>query len=547
MTSIPRWFPRGGWLLCLGAALLCACASDQPTPDVADTQIPQTGGTFTIALESVTTLDPALVDDVYTATIVNQMYSGLVRWDADLNVVPDLAYSWTISRDGLNYAFELLPGAKFHHGREVTAEDFVASFERLFRPEIPPGIIQDYLIKIDGVQEFIDGTADHIAGLTASGPHSLHIRLHSPYPSFLSVLCMDQAKVLPLELIPDPTSFSAHIGTGPFQLEDWVPDERVVLVRNANYFGTKARLDTLIIRHYPAEGQIDLTMADFLAGRLDTREVRDSEVAQMQSGTGMNVVRRLELSMEFLGFNVDLPPFNDPRVRRAVAHAMNYAELERVAGTGFMRPVGLLPPGMAGYTPEPKLLDEDVVEARRLLADAGYSALNPLRFDILTSSRSVHAVMRDSVVVNSLARAGIIAEVQNVGWHELNEAIDNKTAPAFQITWIADLPDPDSFLYTLLASEGVYNMFDYRNARVDSLLEAGRGELNVALRLDRYRESERLVLADAPLVPLFNVMTVYGFQPWVRGIEMSPFGICSVPLHKVWMQMPLPEDLYAGR
>ena len=140
---------------------------------------------------------------------------------------------------------------------------------------------------------------------------------------------------------------------------------------------------------------------------------------------------------------------------------------------------------------------------------------------------------------------GVQVTIKSVSWRELNEAIDAGTANAFQITWIADLPDPDSFLYTLLSSEGMYNIVNYQNLEVDSLLAAARDEANPARRLAIYREAEELILFDAPVIPIFNVLLTYAFHPSIRGVEMSPFGISSVPLEKVWFERAKGEELHA--
>jgi ABC-type transport system substrate-binding protein len=491
-----------------------------------------------LALEAPTSLDPAVTEDVYTSAVVNQIFSGLLRFDSDLNLLPDVAQSWTISRDGREYTFTLREDARFHNGRIVTSEDFVYTFTRLFSPEIPSRIIQDYLHLIDGVADYTAGTADTVRGLVAPDPTTLIIRLERPYPSFMSVLCMDQAKVVPREEVErlGLEEFGRQpVGSGPFRLASWDPGEGMTLVANPDYFGSPAYLDSVLIRHFPADqGQSEREA--FRTGRLDVTEVNQNEADRLERGGACRTVRRLELSMEFLGFRTEGPPFDDPRVRRAITMALDREALKRTAGRGFETPMGILPPGMPGYTPRPKILPENPERARELLAEAGYGPQRPLRFDLYSSSRTPHAATRDSVISASLARVGIVANVRKVSWRELNHVIDNHLAPAFQITWIADLPDPDSFLFTLLSSEGTYNMLNYGNREVDSLLAAGRAATDPARRLDLYRRAEEKILLDAPLVPVFNVMVIYAFQPWVRGVEMSPFGLCSIPMEKIWLQ-----------
>ena len=524
-------------LLCLGILPLSGCTRKQPDQTVAQSREPVHGGTFHMALEAIDNLDPALADDAYEGIFITQVFSGLLRADADLNVLPDVAQSWKISPDGLTYEFDLRQDARFHSGRRITASDFIYSFSRLLDSHrIPAGIIQDYLIIVDGAVDFREGRTDHIRGIFAPDDHTLVIRLGKPYPSFLSVLCMDQAKVIPEEEVKrlGPEAFGQKpVGSGPFRFAGKNAAGSWVLVANHDYFGTPAHLDSVIMDPLAHDGGVK-EHRDFLAGKLDVLNLRQSEVSDLLRQGNYHIVRRLELAMEFIGLNCSRPPFNDVRVRRAVSLALDRKAVEAAAGPGFLTPAGILPPGMPGYTPEPKILSEDPALAKTLLAEAGYGPRHPLRFSFYVTARSKEGMARDSVIVASWAKSGILAERKVVNWSELNQAIEARTVPAFVITWIGDLPDPDTFLFTLLASEGMFNMVNFRNATLDSLLALGRSETNIEARLNWYREAERRALAESPIIPLFNVMTVYAFQPDVRGIEMSPYGLCSVPLRKVW-------------
>jgi peptide/nickel transport system substrate-binding protein/oligopeptide transport system substrate-binding protein len=480
------------------------------------------------------------------------VFSGLVTFDDNLNLVPDLAESWTVSRDGLEYRFTLRENARFHHGRAVTAVDVLYSFTRLFDPgRISPGIIQDYLGLVEGAPAFAAGTAKNISGFSAPSPRTFVIRLTRPYPSFLAVLAMDQARVVPGDVLEEmgPEEFGRHpVGSGPFRFSRWDPERELVLVRNPDYFGHPALLDTVVVRHFPNGKGGRAEREAFARGEIDALEVNQREADAYLRQGGTHLVRRLELSMEFLGLRSNRPPFDDMRLRRALALAVDRTALKRAAGMGFETPTGVLPPGMPGYSPQPRILPYDPDRARDLLAEAGYGPGHPLAFDLYTSNRTPHAVIRDSVLVASLRRVGVEAHIRNTGWLELNQAINSGTAPAFQITWIADLPDPDSFLFTLLSSEGTYNIVGYHNDRVDSLLALARVEPDLARRMAAYREAEEFILEDAPLLPLFNVMLMYVFRSDVKGVEMSPFGICSVPMEKIWLDSSDAEggDLHAG-
>jgi ABC-type transport system substrate-binding protein len=154
---------------------------------------------------------------------------------------------------------------------------------------------------------------------------------------------------------------------------------------------------------------------------------------------------------------------------------------------------------------------------------------------------------RDSVFVESLARAWIEPEIRYVDWAELDRRLTELDADSFFIIWIADLPDPDSFLYTLFSGEGLYNMFAYADPVVDSLLAAGQKDRDMGQRQRLYRQAEQRILEDAPCVPLFNFMVTFAFQPEVRGVEMTPFGLSGIPMHRIWLDRePATEVRHAG-
>ena len=507
------------------------------------------GGTLRMALEAPAQLDPGLTDDAYEATITNQLFSGLLKYDDGLNILPDIAQSWTVSRDGLTYEFSLRADAVFHHGRPVTAEDFVYSFHRLLDPQqITPGIIQDYLMPIAGAQAYMEGLADHIPGLELVDSHTLKIHLSHPYPSFLAVLAMDQSKVVPKEVIEDlgPEGFARNpVGSGPFKLESW-EDDRLVITDNADYFGNCAYLDSVVFIDYP-DTTSEQIKQDFAEGKLELRTIRADEVDALDSLGDFYFIRRPEMSLEILGFNVTTPPLNNPKVRQAISMSFSHEMYQQISGGGTRTPLGLLPPGVPGYSPGSKIWREDVARAKEITTELGYGIGNPLEFDLYTASFSAHALKRDSVLVTSLRRAHIVPRIHRVDWLELEDRINTGRADSFFIIWIADLPDPDSFLYTLFSSQGLYNMSDYSNAVVDSLLNTGRVRSDVGERLSYYRRAEQIILDDAACLPLNNFINTYAFQSYVRGVEVSPFGISGIPLNKIWLDgSPSAEAVYAG-
>ena len=176
---------------------------DRPSADTAQTAKPEpvSGGTLHIAQIGPLSLDPGLVDDSYEAALANQIHDGLLRHDSNLNLLPSLATTWQISRDGREYIFQLKEGALFHDGTPVTADDFVFSFSRMFRidPDLAP-LAREYLGVIEGADAYARGEADSISGLSSEGDLVLTIRLAKPYASFLHAVASEFSRVVPARL-----------------------------------------------------------------------------------------------------------------------------------------------------------------------------------------------------------------------------------------------------------------------------------------------------------------------------------------------------------
>jgi len=457
---------------------------------------PRPGGSFHLMLEAPGTLDPGFVDDVYEACVANQIYDGLLEFDANLNPVPAIAREWNISRDGRTYVFTLRDDVRFHNGRPVTAEDFVYSFTRIFDPRREDhGLGGEYLRKIEGAADFAGGAERSIRGLVALDAHTLQIRLDEPYPSFLSALAMDQTKVVPREEVERwGADFARHpCGTGPFRFDGLVEDAadpRIRLPANDDYFRGRPWLDEVVF-HVPGDYNVDRAAELFLAGGLTLCDIPGAMRQRFEDDPDVVIVRRPELSFSFLGMNVDFEPVTDPRVRRAVACAVDRERLLALDPGGRIAAGGILPPGMLGYAPEPRVAPYDPEEARRLLAEAGHPGgrgLPTLRY--WQADRGEIGRLADEALKDDLASVGIDVEFRYIDWDEFDRRLTERTLPAFGLTWVADVPDPDSFLASLFSTTGVYNLFGYSNAEVDSLLAVGSTIRSARDRVGIYRRAE---------------------------------------------------------
>jgi ABC-type transport system substrate-binding protein len=533
------------------ALLAAGCSKSEPPQSHEIAESPRRGGTFRMAQDSPGSLDPASVDDVYEATIVNQVFDGLLAFDHHLNTVPCIATSWIISPDGNVYTFHLRQDLRFHDGSPLTADDVVFSLQRVFDlPIEESSLAREYLRHIAGTSEYTSGRSRSIRGLVALDSHTVRIELDHPYASFLAVLASELARIVPkayVERAGDAGLAQHPIGSGPFRLAAWEPNERVVLTAFADYKPATVWLDSVVFE-LPPQNARDHAVQGFRSGRLSACVVPDGRLAEFERLPRTAVLTRQELSTTFVGLNPTRPPFGDLRVRQAFALAIDRAAILASGRSARIRPNGILPPGMPGYTPESKLLEHDPARARALLAAAGYpggQGLPPIVYT--TASQTEEADRLNRSIAQQLAAVGFQLTLQKMEWLDFSRHLDQKDLQCFNVTWVADIPDPDSFLNPLCQSDGGANFACYASKEVDALLSTGRNTRSATARVEIYRDAERRVLQDAALVPLFHPLSAVAIQENVRGLHITAMGFGNMSLENVWLATPPPAAVAAAR
>lgn len=521
------------------AASGCVDAPRRTEANPPVTPVPELGGTFRLMLEVPVTLDPPRIDDIYESCLANQILDGLLDFDVDLHPVPAIAKEWTVSRDGLEYTFVLRGDVYFHNGRPVSADDVKYSLTRALDPNAPDhGIAGDFLLQIEGAKEYASGHASDIRGLEVLDSHRIAIRLVSPYASFLSVLAMDQTKIVPREeVVRLGEAFALRpVGTGPFVMEEAIPSSggEVVLVANPRYFRGRPYLDNVKVL-VTADYDEEATVGALLEGTVDLSAVPAPSFEAISRQSKFRIIRRTELSTYYLGLETKLPPFDDVRVRRAFAHAIDVERLREIDPSVRVAATGVLPPGMFGYSPESKCLSFDPERARTLLAQAGYPGGSGLVPVIFWQTNRGHSGMKTAETLQeNLSAVGFNVEFRHVPWAEFDRRLTRHEMQAFAMSWIADLPDPDSFLHALFTSSSISNFFRYENAEVDSLLGVAAALRASHERAQLVRRAEEKVLRDAALVPVHHSAKLYAIRGDLEGLALSPFGIANLQLERVW-------------
>ena len=504
---------------------------------------PQFGGTFRRMLgANPITLDPALVTDAYGGTIVRQLFDGLVQFDANLKPIPALAEFWEASRDGRTWTFALRQGVKFHNGREVTAQDVVYSFTRLLNSTKPLPVAELFQ-HIQGAKEFREGNAPSVRGLQAQDRYTLRMVLEEPLAPLLTVLGLGNAAVVPQEEVEKPGGDFGHapVGTGPFKFVRWQPNQEIVVAANDYYYEGRPFLDAVVFKIIVG-AKLEETFTEFLKGNLEETVIPSGKLAEVRVNPQYRQYqhfRKPTLSLLYLGFNTQMKPFDDRRVRQAFNYAVNIEVIVReIARLGHVPAVGALPPWLPGYDPDLQRYGYNPGKARELLAEAGYP--NGLGFPVvqLCSNQQAESTKAElAAYLRYLADIGVQVEIHfTPDWRAFRARLEQGRCPMFRLVWLADIPDPDNVLFPLLHSASPTNRLFYRNPRVDQLLEQARKELDEVQRITYYREVEHIVLHDAPWITQHYTILEYLYQPYVQGVEISLLGKRDIPLYKIWLK-----------
>ena len=525
------------FLLLLAVVLVVATQASAQERKGADERV-VAGGIYRRPLgHDPATLDPARIRDVYGISVAQQLFDGLVQFDQTLAATPALAQFWTSSRDGLTWTFTLRKGVRFHHGRELTADDVVYSFTRILDPKTRSGA-SDLFASVRGAQEFKEGRASHVSGLVALGRYTVQITLSEAFPPFVSVLAEGHVKIVPREIVErQGEAFGVQpIGTGPFRFVRWSRGSEIVLEANPDYYDGRPKVSRVVYRIFPGENFAAM-YEEFLRGHLDDSPIPNENYRQIVASSAHLYVKAPMLSVRFYGLNLRIRSLGDRRVRQAIIHAIDRSAVTDEIFLGRFLPArGILPPGV-GYNPKLRSYGYDPQRARSLLAEAGYPGGRGLPPIAVWSSVKERVFLEHELIRRDLEAVGIKAAFHyETDWPTFSQMLADGKLPIFLYAWYADVPDPDNFLFKLFHSRSPRNIFGYANPMVDNLLTGARGERDLQRRLELYRRAEQLIVDDAPILPVLHYTYERVFQPYVRNVEVNGLGDPYIPLRKIWLE-----------
>lgn len=449
-------------------------------------------------------LDPIAVTDGESYKVTKNIFDTLVNFgEQDTEIHPGLASEWTAAEDGLTYTFTLEEGVKFHDGTDFNAEAVVANFERW-----AGGDADQFPYYGSMFGGFGDEEGHVIESVTATGDYEVEFKLKRPQAPFLKNLAMSSFG------IASPTAFEsagdkfgdAPVGTGPFKFVEWKRNDSITIEKNPDYYVEgEPKLDQVIFRSIPDNSA---RLNALLSGEIDLADgITPSDAETVEGDENLQLFERPSMNVGYLGLTTTREPFDDPKVRQAMNHAIDKQAIVDAffQGRGEVAK-NPMPPVISGYNDDIEGYEYDPEKAKQLLAEAGL----PDGFEMELYAMPVpRPYMPDGqkvaeAIQKNLADVGVTAKIVSFEWATYLEKAANGEADAFLLGWTGDNGDADNFLYVLLDQDniGSNNYTYYKNQELHDLLIKAQTEVDENTRNDLYKQAQELIHADAPWVPL---------------------------------------------
>lgn len=504
----------------------------------------------------ISSLDPAFARDQANIWAVNQIYNGLVQMNDKLEVIPCIAKSWNISEDGLKYTFTLRNDVYFHEHaafkdkkRKVVAADFVNSFFRII----------DETVASPGAWIFnnIDRTAKNgYLGFEAENDTVLNIYLSKPFPPFLGLLTMQYCSVIPIEVVDyyGKDFRNNPVGTGPFKFKMWKEGVKLVLMKNEGYFekdekGTKLPYLDAVSVSFVNDKQTEFLdfikgNLDFISG-LDGRGSYKDEIITRDGKLNDKYADKIKmqsqpyLNTEFIGINMTLPEAegkNNPLKMKAVRQAINYG-FDRKKLISFLRnnigspaTSGITPMGLPSFdSKKVEGYDYNPEKAKQLLMEAGFPGGKGLPEIKLSCTEKRLDIFE--FIQSQLNEVGIKIKL-DVNASAVHRQMEAKGAlQMFWKSWIADYPDAENYFalfYSKNSAAGGPNTTNFKNQLFDVLYEQAQTQTNDSIRFNTYQQMDRLIVNEAPLVPLYYDQVVRLTQKNIEGMESNAMNLLTL-------------------
>jgi peptide/nickel transport system substrate-binding protein len=532
----------GAAAIAVGAIVLTACASQRDgggeTGDASDVD-----STFVFASSGdISGLDPAMANDGETFRVSRQIFEGLVGVEpGTADPAPGLAESWTQSEDGLSYTFTLKEGVTFHDGTDFNAEAVCFNFDRMnnFTGVAASESLSYYWGKL--MRGYADTGTSIYGGCEATSDTEAVITLTQPFAGFIPALS------LPSFAIQSPTALEEYsadevggtaeapvlseyaqghpVGTGPFKFDEWSPGESVALSAYEDYWGDQGQVQEII---FQVIGETTARRQALESGSIDGYDlVAPADLGALEEA-GFNLVNRDPFNILYLGINQKAPGLSDPKVRQAIAHAIDKEQLvAQVLPEGTEVAQEFMPPAVIGWNEDVPTYDYDPEAAQALLAEAGYDESNPLtiEFNYPVNVSRPYMPNPEQIYTNlasQLEAVGIVLTPVGEEWNPtyLDRIQGGAEHGIHLLGWTGDYNDPDNFVGTFFATAG--NEWGFTNEELTAALTEARGLATAEEQEAAYLAINEQIMEYLPGIPLAHPVPTLAFAERVTSYPASP-------------------------
>lgn len=471
-------------------------------------------------------LNPIIATDSASGEINSFVFNGLVRYDKNIKLEPDLAESWTVSEDGLEIVFKLRRNVKWHDGYPFTAKDVEFTYKCL----IDPKVATPYSSSYQEVEKFeiIDA-------------YTVRIKYKKPFAPCLSTWGMG---IIPHHLLKNKdinnSDFNRHpVGTGPYIFNVWKTSQKIVLTANPNYYEGRPYIDKFIYRIIPNQ---TVAFLELLSGSIDTMGLTPDQFALFTKNrrfTSQYVKYRYPtFSYTYVGYNLLRPLFADKRIRIALDYAINKQEIIDgiMLGLGHVC-TGHFPPNSWAYNSNVKPRGYNPQKAKQILSELGWKDTDgdgildkngtAFKFTLITNLGNVVRKQCAEIIQQQLKKVGVSMDISIVEWGTfVSEYVNKKNFDVLILGWGLD-PEPDCFdiWHSTKTNKHEYNFVSYKNEEVDKLLVEGRRTFDYEKRKKIYNRIHEILADDVPYTFLYVPDSLVALSNRFRGIKVEPLGI----------------------
>ena len=460
---------------------------------------------------SPTNLDPRVGLDAYSERIDSLIFDDLLERDERLNVKPALAESWDIP-DPLTYVFHLHHGVKFHDGRPLTSRDVKWTFDSLLAHQVrsTKAAVYRFVDRVEAPDDF-----------------TVIFRLKEPFAPLLWNLSDGAMGIVPYGTLDEETG--NPIGSGPFRFVSAEPDKEVILERNDDYWGAKAKLGQIRFAVVPDPTTRPLELRKGSAD-VAINALSPDMVLTLQRNTDLQVERGPGTVLQYLAFNLRDPILRDVQVRRAIAYAIDRKPMIDYLWRGFVRPAAsVLPPESWAYDPRVETYEHDPGKARQMLDAAGYKVgSNGVRFHLTMKTSTEEAPrLLAAVLQQQLRDVGIELDTRTFEFATFFADVTSGAFQVYSLRWVAGNEDPDIFEYAFHSDKFAPNGANrgyYKNPKLDLLIDQARRETDQNVRKKLYAEIQEILADDLPYINLWYYDNVLVHSRRVQHLELNPSG-----------------------